>query len=64
MDGTPVFVGTRVSIQSLFNCIKIGETLDEFLENFQLVKKDLTTEVLEVVSKTLIPEKNLNENFV
>ena len=64
MDGTPVFVGTRVTIQSLFNCIETGETLDEFLENFQLVKKDLTTEVLEVVSKTLIPEKNLNENFV
>ena len=57
MDGTPVFVGTRVSIQSLFNCIKTGETLDEFLESFHLVKKGLTIEVLEVGSKTLIPEK-------
>jgi uncharacterized protein (DUF433 family) len=47
MGGTPVFTGTRVPIQSLFDYIETGETLDEFLENFPSVKKDLAIEVLE-----------------
>ena len=63
MGGTPVFVGTRVPIQSLFDYIETGETLDEFLANFPSVKKDLAIEVLEMASKTLTSEKILNENF-
>ena len=39
MGTTPVFTGTRVPIQSLFDYIETGETLDEFLENFPSVKK-------------------------
>ena len=39
MSGTPVFTDTRVPIQSLFDYIESGETLDEFLENFPSVKK-------------------------
>lgn len=38
MGGTPVFTGTRVPVQSLFDYIETGETLDEFLENFPTVK--------------------------
>ena len=33
MGGTPVFTGTRVPVQALFDYIETGETLDEFLEN-------------------------------
>ena len=29
MSGTPVFTGTRVPVQSLFDYIETGETLDE-----------------------------------
>ena len=63
MGGTPVFSGTRVPIQSLFDYIETGETLDEFLENFPSVKKELAIQVLEMASKTLTSEKILNENF-
>ena len=63
MGGTPVFTGTRVPIQSLFDYIETGETLDEFLENFPSVKKDLAIQVLEMASKTLTSEKILHENF-
>ena len=31
LNGTPVFLGTRVPIQSLFDYLEGGETLDEFL---------------------------------
>ena len=57
MGGTPVFTGTRVPIQSLFDYIETGETLDEFLENFPSVKKDLAIQVLEMASKTITTEK-------
>ncbi len=63
MGGTPVFTGTRVPVQSLFDYIETGETLDEFLENFPSVKKHLAIQVLEMASKTLTSEKILNENF-
>ena len=63
MGGTPVFTGTRVPIQSLFDYIETGETLDEFLENFPSVRKDFAIRVLEMASKTLTSEKILNENF-
>ena len=63
MGGTPVFTGTRVPVQSLFDYIETGETLDEFLDNFPSVKKDLAIQVLEMASRTLTSEKSLNENF-
>lgn len=63
MGGTPVFTGTRVPIQALFDYIKTGETLDEFLENFPSVKKEYAIQVLEMARKTLTTEKVLNENF-
>ena len=63
MSGTPVFTGTRVPIQSLFDYIETGETIDEFLENFPSVKKKFAIQVLEMASKTLTSEKVLNENF-
>ncbi|MEO8710976.1 MAG: DUF433 domain-containing protein [Parafilimonas sp.] len=63
MGGTPVFTGTRVPIQALFDYIETGETLDEFLENFPTVKKEYALEVLQMARKTLTTEKVLNENF-
>jgi len=63
MGGTPVFTGTRVPIQSLFDYIETGKTLDEFLENFPTVRKEYAIQVLEMAKKTLTTEKILHENF-
>lgn len=62
MGGTPVFTGTRVPVQALFDYIETGETLDEFLENFPSVK-DLVIKVLKMAAKSITTEKILNENF-
>src|SRR5439155_7163434 len=35
LGGTPVFIGTRIPIQSLFEYLEGGETLDEFLRQFR-----------------------------
>jgi uncharacterized protein (DUF433 family) len=63
MGGTPVFTGSRVPIQALFDYIETGETLKEFLENFPTVSKEYAIEVLEMASKIISTEKILNENF-
>lgn len=63
MGGTPVFTGTRVPIQALFDYIETGETLDEFLANFPMVERDHALQVLRMASRTLTTEKSLNENF-
>ena len=37
--GTPAFRGTRVPVQSLFDYLEGGETLDQFLEKCPSVSK-------------------------
>ena len=47
MGGAWVFVGTRVSIASLFNNLKAGATIHEFVEWFPSVKFSQVEEVLQ-----------------
>jgi uncharacterized protein (DUF433 family) len=47
MHGTPVFRGTRVPIQTLFDYLEGGDSLDDFLEGFPTVKRELAVQVLE-----------------
>ncbi len=47
MGGTPVFNGTRVPIQTLFDYIEGEETIEEFLQDFPTVKKEQVIELLE-----------------
>lgn len=63
MSGTPVFAGTRVPVQNLFDYIEGGEDLSEFLDDFPSVSKDAAIAVLEMARKTLTTEKGLHENF-
>ena len=63
MSGAPVFVGTRVQVQTLFDYIECGEDLDEFLDDFPTVSKKSALAVLEMAKKTLTSQKVLHENF-
>jgi uncharacterized protein (DUF433 family) len=47
LGGTPVFAGTRVPVESLFKYLEGNYTLDEFLECFPTVTRDMAVEVLE-----------------
>lgn len=62
LGGTPVFTGTRVPVQSLFDWLET-ETLEEFLKNFPSVKKEQAIEVLHLAEKLVTNEKALNENI-
>lgn len=40
LGGTPVFYGTRVPADTLFDWLEHGYTLDYYLENFPSVKRE------------------------
>tara|TARA_Y100000031_G_scaffold29081_1_gene32190 strand:- start:176 stop:397 length:222 start_codon:yes stop_codon:yes gene_type:complete len=54
LGGTPVFVGTRVPVQSLFDYLESGETVDEFLRQFPSVKREQALAALEIARNSLI----------
>ena len=63
MGGTPVFMGTRIPIQTLFDYLEGGDSLEEFIDDFPSVTRGQALEVLELAKKTVTTEKVLNENF-
>ncbi len=54
MGGTPVFVGTRVPVRSLFDYLAAGDTLEEFLENFPGVSKEQAVTAIEEANNLLV----------
>jgi uncharacterized protein (DUF433 family) len=46
MSGTPCFVGTRVPVKSLFDYLEAGDSLDEFLDQFPTVRREVAVHVL------------------
>jgi len=54
LGGTPVFVGTRVPIQSLFDYLEGGDPLDEFLRQFPSVRRDQAIAALDLARATLL----------
>ena len=56
MGGTPVFSGTRVPVQTLFDYLEAGDSIDEFIEGFPSVSRKQIVEFLEdVKEKALAP---------
>ena len=53
LSGTPVFVGTRVPVRSLFDYLEGGETLEEFLHQFPSVKCEQAIAVLDAAYETI-----------
>lgn len=47
LGGTPVFVGTRVPVHSLFDYLEAGDSLDEFLHQFPSVRREQAVATLE-----------------
>lgn len=46
MSGAPVFTGTRVPVETLFDYLEAGHPLDEFLKDFPGVKKEHAVAVI------------------
>jgi Uncharacterized conserved protein len=56
LSGAPVFFGTRVPIQNLFDCLESGETVDQFLDQFPTVTREQVLRVLEASKEKLLAD--------
>lgn len=54
MSGAACFKGTRVPFQNLLDYLEGGETLDEFLDDFPTVTREMAIAALETAKKTLL----------
>ena len=54
LGGAVVFVGTRVPVQSLFDHLEAGDSIDDFLEGFPSVRREQVLAVLEEFRKELL----------
>ena len=52
--GTPVFIGTRVPVQTLLDYLEAGDPLDEFLVDFPSVSREQAVAVLELAKEMLL----------
>ena len=53
MSGAPVFRGTRVPVQTVFDYVADGYTLDDFLDNFPTVRREDAVRILEAAGRYL-----------
>ena len=56
VSGAPCFYGTRVPVKSLFDSLAAGETLDQFLDDFEGVTREQSFAVLALASSALLTE--------
>lgn len=54
LGGTPVFVGTRVPVQTLVDYLEGGYSVDGFLDNFPSVRREQVNAFLEQATQALL----------
>ncbi len=54
MEGTPVFAGTRVPVQTLLDSIEAGNTIYDFLEGYRSVRPEQVIGFLEEAKERMI----------
>lgn len=57
LGGTPVFRGTRVPVQALFDYLEGGDTLEDFLEGFPTVSREAAVAALEEAKQLLLARR-------
>lgn len=62
MGGQSVFKGTRVPVESLFDHLEAGVSLDGFLDDFPTVSKEQAVALLDIANK-FITSKNVAELY-
>lgn len=62
LGGQPVFKGTRVPVQGLFDHLEAGVPLDQFLDDFPTVSKEQAVVFLNMANK-LVTSKNVEQLY-
>jgi uncharacterized protein (DUF433 family) len=55
--GTPVFSGTRIPCETLFDYLESGETLETFLSDFPKVSREVAIETLRSANRALVRDE-------
>jgi len=63
VNGSPVFLGTKVPVQVLFEYFEDGKSLEKFLNEYPAVSKKSALEVLQLAKLITTNEKFLRENY-
>ena len=50
-SGTPVFARTRVPVKILFDYLKNGDTIEEFINDYPSVKREQVVQLIELLEK-------------
>jgi uncharacterized protein (DUF433 family) len=56
VSGEPCFYGTRIPIKSLFDTLAAGDTLDQFLDDFEGVTREQAEAALALAGSRLLDE--------
>lgn len=56
LGGTPVFAGTRVPVDTLFDYLEAGDSLDRFLDHFPSVERAQAVAVLELLKEVAVSQ--------
>lgn len=59
MGGTPCFHGTRVPVKALFDYLRGGHSLVEFLDDFPSVKREQAAEAIAAAGSRLVEAHEL-----
>ncbi len=54
MSGAPCFYGTRVPVKNLFDYLEGGQSLEDFLEDFEGVSREQADTVLRLAMDSLL----------
>jgi len=57
LSGTPVFKGTRVPVKALWDYLKAGDTVEDFLEDFPSVNREQAIALIERAQKRVAGSK-------
>lgn len=56
LGGTPVFAGTRVPVQTVFDYLEAGDRLEDFLDDFPTVTREQALAILESFKEMLLAQ--------
>ncbi|MFM7575220.1 MAG: DUF433 domain-containing protein [Snowella sp.] len=63
MSGIPVFMGSRVPLQTFFDYLQGTEGFTEFINDFPYLEKQVI-KILEIVAKLILTEEHQNNAYL
>jgi len=63
LSGTPVFKGTRIPVQTLFDYLKAGDSINEFIEGFPVARRVQLHYTLQMIAQTKKPHLQIDRAF-